>query len=219
MLTTARPRARCSRTRRSQQPNLPPRLPAMPTFCHADLLPCRSSATTALRCSLWWWRKADLANRRAAARQFAKSPQTQCPHTLAMPPFCHAAFLPRRLYANPSRCGRGSKRRAHIADDTAESRPTARLPPRAHTLGDEPPCPDASLPCRTSATPTFESPTAPTGTCACPHTCACTCMFMHMHMHIFLIIYMYMSCTALERETEDHRLRARSHKDPRRNLF
>ena len=182
MLTTARPRARCSRTRRSQQPNLPPRLPAMPTFCHADLLPCRSSATTALRCSLWWWRKADLANRRAAARQFAKSPQTQCPHTLAMPPFCHAAFLPRRLYANPSRCGRGSKRRAHIADDTAES------------------------------------PTAPTGTCACPHTCACTCMFMHMHMHIFLIIYMYMSCTALERETEDHRLRARSHKDPRRNL-
>ena len=189
MLTTARPRARCSRTRRSQQPNLPPRLPAMPTFCHADLLPCRSSATTALRCSLWWWRKADLANRRAAARQFAKSPQTQCPHTLAMPPFCHAAFLPRRLYANPSRCGRGSKRRAHIADDTAESRPTAR-----------------------------PLPTAPTGTCACPHTCACTCMFMHMHMHIFLIIYMYMSCTALERETEDHRLRARSHKDPRRNL-
>ena len=105
------------------------RLFARPTFCQADFLPCRILATiTALHPTAVAAEPTTPAATLLALEP-SKGSHSQGPRTLAMPPFCQAAFLPRRRFVAPNRSSR--TRTPRVAPTVPST--LARLMPRPVT--------------------------------------------------------------------------------------
>ena len=103
------------------------RLPARPTFCQADLLPRRILAATAALHSTAAAAVRTMPANALLSPEPSKDPHSQGPRTLAMPPFCHTAFLPRRRSVAPS-SNRSSRTRAQRVAPTVPSIPNRLMP-------------------------------------------------------------------------------------------